>query len=98
MLRLFYQHYRKFLLWVLVGMAVVNGIALTVYYSDNSINEKFNTLMMFYSIGVVTVLPFAVTFDAVKRLKAILPYKGGTGTGSIQWDGSMNVLDSENIR
>ncbi len=78
MLRLFYQHYLKFLLWVIVGMTVVDGIALTVYYTATSINvEKFNSLMMFYGIGIVTISPFVVTFDAVKRLKTNLPYKSG---------------------
>lgn len=78
MLQLFYQHYRKFLLWIIAGMVAVNGIALTVYYTDNSINlEKFNSLMMLYGVGVVTILPFAVTFDAKKRLKAFLPYRSG---------------------
>ena len=74
-----YQHYRVFLGIVTVGMAIMQTAAIFVYYGNIAgVNmENFNFLMMTYGIGVVTIFPFVVTFDATKRLRQHLPYKGG---------------------
>lgn len=76
MLRFINQHYRVLLLISIIGMMMMNVVSLVVYYSDTPIRlENFNFFMMIYGIGLVTVFPFVVTFDATKRLWAFLPYK-----------------------
>lgn len=57
-------------------MTMMNVVSLVVYYSNTPIRlENFNFFMMIYGTGLVTVLPFVVTFDATKRFWAFLPYK-----------------------